>query len=242
MAHGWADGATRMSIAWGPWSETGAAVRADVLERNRERGLDPLSTAEGMQWLEHACLHPGHFLVGARVTQPGKIAGSRSARFVAGLATAVTHVLLAGAREVATGTTSPANVPFLEQLATLPAGARRTFVTTRVKARVRKVLGLPADAPLDTDRPLGELGLDSLLAVELRNVLGEDLERRLPATLLFDHPTTAALADHLLSLLEPEPEPVAVTEPEPREALAVVDALSDDDVDRLLAEKLYRHE
>src|SRR6185312_3723876 len=46
-------------------------------------------------------------------------------------------------------------------------------------------------------RPLQELGLDSLAALELRNRLGRLVGAVLPASLLFDHPTVAALTEHL---------------------------------------------
>jgi hypothetical protein len=101
------------------------------------------------------------------------------------------------------------------------------------------VLGLASSASLDANRPLGEIGLDSLLAVELRNVLAEDVEQRLPATLLFDHATPASLADHLLTLVEPaEAVPVEISRESPSGFVGVLESLDDDDVDRLLAEKL----
>ena len=69
-------------------------------------------------------------------------------------------------------------------------------------------------------RPLQELGLDSLAALELRNRLGRLVGAVLPASLLFDHPTIAALTEHLATTylgLEAkarlEHQPVAVQAP-----------------------------
>lgn len=52
--------------------------------------------------------------------------------------------------------------------------------------------------PLTSDQPLRELGLDLLMAVQLRNALGLTLGRTLPATLLFNYPTISELTDYLL--------------------------------------------
>ena len=87
--------------------------------------------------------------------------------------------------------------------------------------------------------PLQEYGLDSLMAVELRNGIGGLLGRTLPATLLFKYPTLHALAGFVL-----ESVPLPAEEPPPRSSAAIeadvaaVEALSEDDVRRLLAEEL----
>ena len=65
-----------------------------------------------------------------------------------------------------------------------------------VRERVMRVLGMSAaETPGRHDR-LMDIGLDSLMAVQLRNLLGNGLglDRPLPATLMFDHPTIEALA------------------------------------------------
>jgi acyl carrier protein len=66
-----------------------------------------------------------------------------------------------------------------------------------VQLEAARVLALPGKgAP--ADRPLQELGLDSLMAVELRNALARRTGGSLPATLAFDYPTPAAIAKYLL--------------------------------------------
>ena len=55
------------------------------------------------------------------------------------------------------------------------------------------MLGVPESSPLGPDLPLSDAGLDSLMAVELRNTLGAAVGRTLPATLLFRYPTIDAL-------------------------------------------------
>jgi acyl carrier protein len=67
----------------------------------------------------------------------------------------------------------------------------------RVRAIVARILGLPPGTLPDPAAPLRELGLDSLMTIELRNALATACETRLPATLVFEHPTCAALAAHL---------------------------------------------
>ncbi|MEZ4237161.1 MAG: AMP-binding protein [Myxococcota bacterium] len=76
-------------------------------------------------------------------------------------------------------------------------GRRRLrLLLAQLQRVVAGLLGLDPD-DVETDRPLGELGLDSVTAVEMVEGVGRELGLALPGTLLFDHPTLDALARHL---------------------------------------------
>jgi len=235
----WSAGIRGMTIGWGPWSETGAATAGEVLNRARDRGITALSTREGIAWTERAFARPAVHLVGAKVGDAAVLARA-SRHLIVDLpskASATKHTAPATA-----STPTQARVRLADEIAAAPVDARRTLMLNRVRDRIRRVLGLAANAVVEAERPLGDLGLDSLLAVELRNVLAEDVERRLPATLLFDHATPSLLADHLLDLIAPaedQDESDAQSETESKtELVGLVESLDDDEVERLLAEKL----
>ncbi len=123
---------------------------------------------------------------------------------------------------------------------------RAGIVKSFVRERALHVLGQKDSRTLDDRTPLGELGLDSLLAVELRNALGRALERSLPATLLFDYPTVETLSGFLWTeilggtdaSLQISVAPVSV--PTGSTVLAGIVDLSDEEVERLLATRQER--
>lgn len=114
-----------------------------------------------------------------------------------------------------------------------------------MRERALKALGVDPARAVDPRTPLGELGLDSLLAVELRNTLGSALGQTLSATLLFDYPTIDTLTDYLLNDVIQPPAPAApeaVAVEEPASMVDAIEDLSDEEVDRLLAQRAQRKE
>ncbi len=232
-------GARATSIAWGPWSETGAAARDEVLQRTERAGLGAFSNAEGLARFQRAFDRPRPLLVGVKIEDAAAVAVGGREKFMSVL---TSERPVARGRATDSAPVGPAGREKLaDRLAAAPTGAHRTLVTTHLRHRVCSVLGLPPDFVVEARRPLGELGLDSLLAVELRNALGDDIGKRLPASLLFDHPTLDALTDYLLEQMT-EGGATAAVRATGGSTVESVESLSDDEVDRLLAEKLRSHE
>ncbi|TVP48085.1 MAG: SDR family NAD(P)-dependent oxidoreductase [Gemmatimonadales bacterium] len=101
------------------------------------------------------------------------------------------------ARGVGKGEEGATRSRFLADLEAADPLERREVILEHVRSRVASVLGLDPGTPLDPKRGLAEIGMDSLMAVELSNHLERSLDRKLPPTLAFEYPTIAALADFL---------------------------------------------
>jgi acyl carrier protein len=118
-------------------------------------------------------------------------------------------------------------------LATLPPAERRAMLLELVREEASIVFRLPARAVAD-DEPLKTMGLDSLMALELRDRLGAKLQLALSATLTFDHPTVAQLAEHLDELVpRATPEPAVPPTPpvfEIDEPARAIENLSNDEL------------
>jgi myxalamid-type polyketide synthase MxaB len=124
-------------------------------------------------------------------------------------------------------------------LSATDAEQRHGMLFAWVDKQARAVLGLNREAAVDPERPLQELGLDSLLALKLRSQLSDGSGEALPSTLLFDYPSVSALVSFIEGRFFPQSSPVSAptSRIEPMDpAIDDVRHLSDAEAQRLVAE------
>ncbi|MFF1615229.1 SDR family NAD(P)-dependent oxidoreductase [Amycolatopsis sp. NPDC058278] len=199
--HRAARGLPGVSIAWGLWdTTTGMTAAMSSTDRARLTGVRPITEAQGLAAFDAAL-----GLSGTVVASAWDTAALRAADEVPAVLRGL--VPLRRARAVEAG---PAATPGLAgQLAGLDRETAAATVTGFVRTEVATALGHRSPASVELAKPFSELGIDSLTSVELRNRIAAGTGLRLPASLLFNHPTVELLAAHLLGeLLPPPPDPV----------------------------------
>jgi acyl transferase domain-containing protein/NAD(P)-dependent dehydrogenase (short-subunit alcohol dehydrogenase family) len=195
--HRRARGLPALSLGWGLWAEastmTGGLDRTS-LDRLGRGGVLPLSSRQGLDLFDAA------WAAGEAVLFPVRLETS-AARL------GEVPPLLRGLVRAPAARTAAA--PVLADVA--PADRARVLLDL-VRGEVAAVLGHAGTAAVDAAQPFSEIGFDSLTAVELRNRLTAATGLRLPATLVFDHPTPAAVAEYLETELAPGPDRPEVLE------------------------------
>nr|VFJ47074.1 MAG: amino acid adenylation domain-containing protein [Candidatus Kentron sp. FM]VFJ50934.1 MAG: amino acid adenylation domain-containing protein [Candidatus Kentron sp. FM] len=188
-------GLPALSIDWGLWGEVGMGARLDASRRElvTQWGIGSIAPDEGFSVF-------GQLLQGVQDGQSSARVGvipmdwSRWLRQFPRRPAFYDHVAAPGA-DIHRRETSPQYDGFMEKLTNTPAPERRDLLMNHIRAKMEQTLGTEGIAP---GQNLMDLGLDSLMAVELRAWLKSELQCSPRATLLFDYPTVEALADYLL--------------------------------------------
>ncbi len=194
-----------VSIAWGPW-ETTAGMTATVDERDIARmgrsGMLPLAPADALDLFDAAHSSAEALLLAARLDH----AALRRHATRGALPGPLRSVIQTPARA-----TQKPSISLASRLDGVPTAERERMLTAILTGEINAVLGHHHAHAIDPDRTFKELGFDSLTAIELRNRLNNATGQQLPATLVYDHPTTTQLASHLLERLgsvSPRSEPL----------------------------------
>ena len=238
-----AQGLPALSINWGGWSDIGVA--ADLVRANRqlmaERGQGAIAPAQGIAAF-------AYLLAQSQRRQAVQV-GVMPIQWPQYLTQAAAASLFyrdfrqanAGAQLLVS--TAP-TVNLRQQLQAADPATRRQHLLDYLRTAVAKVLGLRDPAQIHPQQGLLEMGLDSLMAIELRNQLGRTLAQKLPSTLIFDYPTIDELRHYLLETLfveEAVPVPAAedmtaVAAADPGRHELVTDAIAELSADDLMAQ------
>ncbi|WP_341720715.1 SDR family NAD(P)-dependent oxidoreductase [Micromonospora sp. FIMYZ51] len=196
-------GLPAVALAWGPWDAAIGMVSrmatADVRRMTRA-GAHPLPVARALGLLDAALTRPGLDPVLYPVALD--LSDLRERADLPG----VLARLAGGTRPRRRAATAPVR-SLADTLATLPAAEQDRMLLELVTGHAAAVLGHDGAAAVDPGRGFTEIGFDSLTAVEFRNRLGAACGLSLPATLTFDYPTPAAVAEHLRAGLVGDREP-----------------------------------
>ncbi|MFI8933977.1 SDR family NAD(P)-dependent oxidoreductase, partial [Streptomyces sp. NPDC053474] len=183
------------ALAWGAWAAGEGMLDDGVAGRLRDRGLPSMDPAAAVTAIGRALAEDdGHVVV----------ADADWRRFAAATGPRATALLAAYTRRDGDdGERAPGTLDgtLRDRLAAVPAAERGRFVTDLVRTHAAAVLRHPTPDAVRPERAFNDMGIDSLTAVELRNRLAAATGVRLPATVLFDRPTPAVLAAHLLAEL-----------------------------------------
>ncbi|MEU4037961.1 type I polyketide synthase [Streptomyces collinus] len=189
-------GLTATSIAWGSWD--GGMVDAELATGMRRLGVPPMRPALAVTALRQALAHREHHLVVADIDWT---------RFAPVFTMARRRPLLDALPEAAatgTGTgTAETSSTLADRLAGLPPAQQDREVLDLVRTQVAALLGYADPQTLEPAKAFSDLGFDSVAATDLKLRLSKETGLDLPATLVFDHATPAAVAEHLGTLLAP---------------------------------------
>jgi acyl transferase domain-containing protein len=230
-----AQGLPALSIDWGVWGEVGAAAERRVKARAAARGVDALSPRQGLRLLARILPLDEVQVAAAAIDWPtflGSLPAGPPPLF-AGLASA-------GGQRPATASGS-----LLRRLGEARPGERREVVRAYVEAEVRTVMGLDAAVALDRRKGFFDMGMDSLMAVELKNRLHGELGsgQMLPSSVTFDYPSVESLSDFLTQRLQPAKPPRAApptSDPDLVQALAETRQLNESELEALIDDELQK--
>nr|ACO94499.1 polyketide synthase type I [Streptomyces sp. MP39-85] len=198
-AHRRANGLAAQSLAWGLWT-TDSGMAGELADADRQRidrsGLAGLSPEQGLELLD----------VAGTLAAPALVPMSLDTRSMnaADVPPILRGLVRGTSRRVVSADHAGGAAALRQRLSALPADERYDEVLDLVRTHAAAVLGHAGPEAVEPERAFGDLGFDSLGAVEFRNTLNAAAGLRLPATMIFDHPTARVLAEHIAAELAPD--------------------------------------
>lgn len=185
-------GLPAQALNWGPWADIGAAADADTQARMRERGIDGIPAAAGMRCFADLARR-------RQLAQAGVVAVRWRDFFRSGAEhDAFFEFFQASAATYPEGADQSAPInPEWARLRSLPPRRRQRVLVHLLRDEVAAVLGSAPGARPDPVLGFFDMGMDSLMTVELRNRLARQSGVTLNASAVFEYPNIEALAGYL---------------------------------------------
>jgi len=207
-----------LSINWGPWAEVGMAARASSARGPASRVMLPLAPAQALAALDRLFEKNGPAQAVAMSVDWTQLARSFNGQQLPALIADLIREKARPAAAKAAGESGP-RLSMQELLAT-PQARRHALLLAHVQKSLAQVMAL--DAPeLDPEESMSNLGLDSLMALELQHSLEESFGTKLPIELLMGMPSLNEFVTRLLDILV---KPAASPVPETAQEMKVVEA------------------
>jgi thioester reductase-like protein len=181
-----------LAINWGAWAEVGLAARSDRVRHLTAQGIMPFSPAQGIQLFELALRHDTAQLTALAIDW-AKLLPTYSPPLLSELAAEF------GAASGEAGSTKEGLTR--EHLQAAPAEERHQMLEGFLAGQIARVLRC-APSKVDVHQPLNKLGVDSLMAVELKNRVEGNLGIKMPVAMLLQGPTLAAMTTQILEMLQ----------------------------------------
>jgi myxalamid-type polyketide synthase MxaB len=225
-------GMDTLSVNWGAWASAGMAARLapEHLARLERQGVCQLEASAALSAMGSA-IEAERTQVAIMDIDWGRFFSNRVSRDAA---------LFQELRrtERAANTDSGGTVRVLDAMLSAPVGDWATLLSLHVKDCARRVLSLGAESVIQERVPLQDIGLDSLMALEMRNELAQSLGLTLSAGLLFNYPTVEELTQHLLGLFPTTPAASMPASGSRVEEMTALDAMTDEEAELLLIKEL----
>jgi acyl transferase domain-containing protein/acyl carrier protein len=240
-SHRHALGLPALTINWGPWSEAGMAANLAARQQSQlaARGVTTIDPDAGTAALE--------WLLGQDRTQAGVFSIKWPVfekEFLNGHRLPLLSELVPREGGVVQPATQPKEWPALwQRLEATPVKARPELILTHVQSEVARILGLEVSELVQSAQGFFAMGMDSLMAVQLKNALESSVGAALPATVAFEYSTCRDLADYLAQVLAPkmamkEETTVHAADLELAASAAQLKTLSEHEMETLLLKKL----
>jgi acyl carrier protein/NAD(P)-dependent dehydrogenase (short-subunit alcohol dehydrogenase family) len=185
------------SINWGPWAEVGMAQSDVAITQHLKRqGFAPISPELGLEALGlcMASTEPQRAVVECDWAQY-LVSSEASTHFLS-------QLVRTDKASSSSMTGSKSSAELLDEIKHASIDQQQKLVEQYVSRKIRQLFGLAPTVTVNPNQAFTDLGLDSLMAVQLADLIGKGLGQRLPVSLAFNYPNAAELVQYVWEIVE----------------------------------------